>query len=188
MTRPAGASREDHPAENLILMNHLCDIDDDGRDEILVLSDDPAAQGPVRSLSIVRLPAASDSFTTTASIQFPSGAIPIEIEGVRGLGDRKQIILRFADPARCGNDALRYSTGAMTGGGVDYKDGKLSVSWMNDRLDMSVGFSIEDVDGDGEDEAIFTPHRQTGFPGTPALTRPLLLKGIRTFTPYAPRR
>jgi len=178
--QPAGASRKGRPAENLIVMNYLCDIDDDGRDEILVLSDDPAAQGPVRALSIYRLLAASDSFTATASIQFPAGAIPVEIDGVRGLGDRKQV--------RCGNDALRYSPGAMTGGGVDYKDGKLSVSWMNDKLDVWVGFSIEDVDGDGEDEAIFTPQRQNGFQGPPALTGPVLLKGVRTFTPYAPLR
>lgn len=59
---------------------------------------------------------------------------------------------------------------------------------MNDKLDMQVASTIEDMDGDGEDEVVFTPMPQKSWPAPPALTSPLLLKGISTLKPFSPRK
>lgn len=107
-----------------IVMNYLSDINNDGRDEIVALRDFAVEPNPGRTLSIYQLHAGSNSFTETASIRFPAGSIPVLVEGTRRLKDREQILLRFADPARCGDEGLNNHRGVVTMGGVDYKGGE----------------------------------------------------------------
>ncbi len=159
----------------------LGDIDDDGLDEVIEVRDFAAEPNPRRTVSIYKLRAGSNSFTEIASIHFPTGPVPVVIEGTRRLKDRKQILLQFMDPAKCNN----ISEQVTTTGGIDYKDGKLSMTWMREDLDMQVSWKIEDMDADGEDEVLFTPH-PVPFSPRPALHAPLLLKGIKTFKPFAP--
>jgi hypothetical protein len=160
----------------------LWDIDDDRQDEIVAVRDFAANPNPGRTISIYKLRPGFNSFAETSFLHFSEGPVPVVIEGIRRLKERKQIVLQFMDQGKC-TSASEHVT--MTGG-IDYKDGKLTKAWMRDDLNIQVEWKIEDMDADGEDEVLFTPH-PTPFAPPPVLQAPLLLKGIETFKPFAPK-
>jgi hypothetical protein len=70
--------------------------------------------------------------------------------GIRRLKNRKQIVLRFTDAAKCHDEKDVVGAG-------DFKSGNLRLSWINEKvlIDRDVQANVKDVDRDEEEEMIF---------------------------------
>jgi hypothetical protein len=99
--------------------------------------------------------------------------------GVRRLKDRKQIVLRMTDSAKCKDekDVL---------GAVDFKGGEMQPPWINEKIyiDRYVQAKVRDVDGDGEEEAIFAEDRYDAK----KVHQPLILRGSNRLLAYSPSK
>lgn len=157
------------------VMNRFYDMDDDGCPEIITATD---VRGKTQSrLSIYKL--REEGFRCIAYADFPSKYALTEIMGVRHLKDRKQIVLRLTDAAKCKDekDVL---------GAVDFKGRELQPPWINQTIyiDRDVQAKVRDVDGDGEEEAIFAEDRYDAK----KVHQPLILRGFNRLLPYSPSK
>lgn len=162
-----------------LVMNEFYDVDDDGRMEIITITDAVSLKNPGRRLSIYKL--GKDHFDRLADLNIPSDYPAVEIMGIRRLKDRKQIVLLLGDVKRCGDDAHKYEKGVTIAAGFDLKDGMLRQSWVNDKIGIGMGATVKDIDNDGEEEMIFT--KNVSPLKEPPKERPVLLKGIKDFLP-----
>jgi hypothetical protein len=170
---PSGwVTQERDPGNTCVVMSKLFDMDGDGGAEIVAITD--IRENPHPRLSIYK--SGFDHFACIASADIPSKYIATEIIGIRRLKDRKQVVLRMAQAAKCLSDSYR---------GFDFKDGRLAQSWINDKIraDLDIQGVAKDIDGDGEEEMIFK--EVDWSPPRPPKTAPILLKGIKDFSPYA---
>lgn len=148
----------------------LYDVDDDGCDEIVALTD-TGEEKEGRKLSIYKLSNKAFLLISQLDVTYPYTAF--DIHGIRRLKDRKQIVLlleEFKSREEIQKDP--HAQGAQVMRGFDFKDGHLEPAWLNDKIEVAdYSASIEDTDGDGE-KMVFMD-RETG--------KPVMLKGERAF-------
>jgi hypothetical protein len=147
----------------------LYDIDDDGMMEIIAISDLNTTDSKHRLLEVYNLK--GDSFKCIDSISFSTPTIPVVIMGFRRLKDRRQVVLRFADFARCYDDSTKLLPNVLSVQGIDFQKGRLSHSWTNATLNLGYECKNQHSGAGAEDETLF--FSRTG--SDPAW----LLKGIR---------
>jgi hypothetical protein len=164
-----------------LVMNRFYDLDDDGRMEIITITDVLSKEDSRRQLSVYKL---RNRFTRLAYVDLSPDYPAIAIMGIRRLKDRKQIVVRQADVNRCGDDVAKLQEGVMTAAGYDFRNGELKQSWVNDTIDITLEGTVKDLDEDGNEEMIFTPGEHNYFPQGPVQKMPVILKGIRDFLPY----
>ena len=165
-----------------LVMNRFYDVDDDGKLEIVAITDVVNRAEPKSQLSIYK--SRGDRFDRLVQADISSSFPAIEIMSIRRLKDRKQIVLLLGDVKRCGDEAHRYEEGVTIAAGFDLKDGMLKQSWVNDKIGIGIGAMVKDIDNNGEEEIIFT--KMASPLKEPPKEKPVLLKGIKDFLPYTP--
>jgi hypothetical protein len=175
-------------AKTYLVQSQFYDVDDDGRNEIATITDVVTQDNLQRRLSIYK--SAGDHFDCVAYVDLPSAYPAVQILGMRHLKDRKQFVLRLADAKRCNIDAHKFDEGVVIAGGFDLKDGSLKWAWVNDKIDITLWAAVKDLDDDGEEEMIFSTgeNASVSAPKGTAQKRPVLLRGVKDFLPYASPR
>lgn len=155
------------------VMNRFYDVDDDGIPELITATD---IREKTQSRFSIYKPA-KESFRRIAYADFPKKYAITEIMGVRRMKDRKQIVLRLTNAANCKDEKDVLSA-------VDFKGGDLQLSWINEQvhIDRDVMASIRDVDGDGEEEMIFSEDR---WLDAKKVHQPLILRGLKNLQAYS---
>lgn len=150
----------------------IFDFDGDAREEIFIgWMDPPGTNAWLHHFQIYR-----------AGIQQIAIFIrEFQIEG----GPISSIIFPIAPKGRNINAAIAV---VMIAAGIDFKDGSLKLSWVNDKIDITFDATVKDVDNDGEEEVIFTSQGNQTLPQGTEPKTPLLLKGVKDFLPYPPKK
>jgi hypothetical protein len=153
------------------------DMDDDGKEEIVALTDTGEKGDKGRELSIYKLSDRNYTLLSKVDLTYPYTAI--DILGIRRLRDRKQIVLQLEE-FRSSEELEKSIHGKLVLEGYDFKDKHLEFVWLNEQIKVAVGrmemdnssVSIADTDGDGEEEMVF----KTG-----EADKPIVLKGEKEF-------
>jgi hypothetical protein len=158
------------PEDNEVIAE-LYDVDDDGCDEIVALTD-TGEEKEGRKLSIYKMSNKAFVLISQLDVTYPYTAF--DILGIRRLKDRKQIVLLLEeyksreevqkDPQAQGVQMIR---------GYDFKDDHLELTWSNGKIKEATDMApVVDTDGDGEEEMLFR-NVESG--------KPVMLKGEREF-------
>jgi hypothetical protein len=127
--------------KNYQVMASLCDMDDDGDDEIVALTDTGEKGDKGRKLAIYKWSGEAPALISQIDVTSPYTAIMIG--GIQRLRDGKQIVLDLADPQRCADDSQKGKPGEIKGG-YTFKDGQLELAWLNESADIKIEGELVD--------------------------------------------